>query len=394
MLLLTIMNIGIDLRVLARGTRTGVEEYTINLLSELLPLEPKINFKLFYNAYQKVQLNYPWLSLNNVQLKDFRIPNRLFFMAARYAHQPKIDKLLGGFDLYFNPHFFTAPLSVGSKKIITFHDLSFERYPGFFSRRKRLWQRFLMAAQQEAKKADKIIAVSRSTKDDLINLYGLEPGKIRVIYSGVGKQFRPIKNGSVALKLTAQPTVKLKKKYNLPDRFVLYFGTIEPRKNLIGLIKAFELLKSQGERGSQIKLVIAGTNGWLYKDILKTAQESKYRRDIIFTGFIEDKDKPYLYNLAELFVYPSFFEGFGFPPLEAMACGLPTIVSHTSSLPEVVGQGALMIDPYNIDELAWAMEMALTDSNLKERLIKKGIAQAKKFSWSKCARQTLKVLTE
>lgn len=388
------MNIGIDLRVLARGTRTGVEEYTINLLSELLPLEPKINFKLFYNAYQKVQLNYPWLSLNNVQLKDFRIPNRLFFMAARYAHQPKIDKLLGGFDLYFNPHFFTAPLSVGSKKIITFHDLSFERYPGFFSRRKRLWQRFLMAAQQEAKKADKIIAVSRSTKDDLINLYGLEPGKIRVIYSGVGKQFRPIKNGSVALKLTAQPTVKLKKKYNLPDRFVLYFGTIEPRKNLIGLIKAFELLKRQGKRGSQIKLVIAGTNGWLYKDILKTAQESKYRRDIIFTGFIEDKDKPYLYNLAELFVYPSFFEGFGFPPLEAMACGLPTIVSHTSSLPEVVGQGALMIDPYNIDELAWAMEMALTDSNLKERLIKKGIAQAKKFSWSKCARQTLKVLTE
>lgn len=394
MLLLTIMNIGIDLRVLARGTRTGVEEYTINLLSELLPLEPKINFKLFYNAYQKVQLNYPWLSLNNVQLKDFRIPNRLFFMAARYAHQPKIDKLLGGFDLYFNPHFFTAPLSVGSKKIITFHDLSFERYPGFFSRRKRLWQRFLMAAQQEAKKADKIIAVSRSTKDDLINLYGLEPGKIRVIYSGVGKQFRPIKNGSVALKLTAQSTVKLKKKYNLPDRFVLYFGTIEPRKNLIGLIKAFELLKRQGKRGSQIKLVIAGTNGWLYKDILKTAQESKYRRDIIFTGFIEDKDKPYLYNLAELFVYPSFFEGFGFPPLEAMACGLPTIVSHTSSLPEVVGQGALMIDPYNIDELAWAMEMALTDSNLKERLIKKGIAQAKKFSWSKCARQTLKVLTE
>ncbi len=388
------MNIGIDIRVLARGTRTGVEEYTINLLSELLPLEPKINFKLFYNAYQKVQLSYPWLSLNNVQLKDFRIPNRLFFMAARYAHQPKIDKLLGGFDLYFNPHFFTAPLSVGSKKIITFHDLSFERYPAFFSRRKRLWQRFLMTAQQEAKKADKIIAVSQSTKDDLINLFGLEPGKIKVIYSGVGKQFRPIKNGDDIPKLTAQSIIKLKKKYNLPDKFVLYFGTIEPRKNLIGLIKAFELLKSQGKRSSQIKLVIAGTNGWLYKDILKTAQESKYSRDIIFTGFIEDKDKPYLYNLAELFVYPSFFEGFGFPPLEAMACGLPTIVSHTSSLPEVVGQGALMIDPYNIDELAWAMEMALTDSNLKERLIKKGIVQAKKFSWSKCARETLKTLTE
>ena len=377
------MNIGIDLRVLARGTRTGVEEYTINLLSELLPLEPKINFKLFYNAYQKVQPNYPWLSLNNVQLKDFKIPNRLFFMAARYANQPKIDKLLGGFDLYFNPHFFTAPLSVGSKKIITFHDLSFERYPGFFSWRKRLWQKFLMSAQQEAKKADKIIAVSQSTKDDLINLYGLEPGKIRVIYSGVGKQFKSMNS--------EQRTVNnIRRKYNLPEKFVLYFGTIEPRKNLIGLIRAFELLRVKLD----LKLVIAGAKGWLEQDVFKVARESKYRSDIFFTGFVEEIDKPALYNLAELFVYPSFFEGFGFPPLEAMACGLPTIVSHTSSLPEVVGQGALMIDPYNIDELAWAMKMALADSNLRERLIKKGIEQAKKFSWSKCAQETLKVLVE
>jgi len=376
------MNIGIDLRVLARGTRTGVEEYTINLLSELLPLEPKINFKLFYNAYQKVQLNYPWLSLNNVQLKNLRIPNRLFFMAARYANQPKIDKLLDGFDIYFNPHFFTAPLSIDSKKIITFHDLSFERYPGFFSWRKRLWQRFLMTAQQEAKKADKIIAVSQSTKNDLINLYGLEPRKIKVIYSGVGKQFRPLKNGSNA------SNVNLAFKYNLPEKFILYFGTIEPRKNLIGLIKAFELLRDKLD----LKLVIAGAKGWLEQDVFRMARESKYRNDIFFTGFVEEIDKPALYNLAELFVYPSFFEGFGFPPLEAMACGLPTIVSHTSSLPEVVGQGALMIDPYNIDELAWAMEIALTDSNLREQLIEKGIKQAKKFSWSKCARETLKVL--
>ena len=259
------MNIGIDLRVLARGTRTGVEEYTINLLSELLPLEPKINFKLFYNAYQKVQLNYPWLSLNNVQLKNLRIPNRLFFMAARYANQPKIDKLLDGFDIYFNPHFFTAPLSIDSKKIITFHDLSFERYPGFFSWRKRLWQRFLMTAQQEAKKADKIIAVSQSTKNDLINLYGLEPRKIKVIYSGVGKQFRPLKNGSNA------SNVNLAFKYNLPEKFILYFGTIEPRKNLIGLIKAFELLRDKLD----LKLVIAGAKGWLEQDVFRMARESK-----------------------------------------------------------------------------------------------------------------------
>ncbi len=370
------MTIGIDIRVLARGVRTGVEEYTINLLSHLLPREPKINYRFFYNAYQKAKLNYSWLSLANVELRDFRIPNRLFFISSRYLNQPKIDKLLKGVDVYFNPHFFIAPLSPRCKKIITFHDLSFVRYPYFFSWRKRTWQRFLMNAQQEAQQADKIIAVSQSTKNDLIDLYGIASKKIKVIYSGVGHQFKPIKN--------------IKNKYNLPDKFILYFGTIEPRKNLIGLIKAFELLRDK----QVVKLVIAGAKGWLYQDIFQAAQESKYSQDVIFTGFIKEEDKPALYNLAKLFVYPSFFEGFGFPPLEAMACGLPTVVSHTSSLPEVVGQGALMVDPYNIDELAWAMETALTDNSLRKQLSQKGINQAKKFSWSKCAKETLKVIIE
>jgi len=374
------MTIGVDIRVLARGARTGVEEYTINLLSHLLPLEPKINYRFFYNAYQKAKLNYPWLSLPNGELKDFRIPNRLFFISSRYFNQPKIDKLLKGVDVYFNPHFFIASLSPGCKKIITFHDLSFEHCPYFFSWRKRTWQRFLMNAQREAQQADKIIAVSQSTKDDLVNLYGIAPQKIKVVYSGVGEQF---KAQSAKRKI-------IKNRYNLPDEFILYFGTIEPRKNLVGLIKAFELLRGK----HKIKLVIAGARGWLYQDILQAAQESKYSQDIIFTGFIEEADKPALYNLAQLFVYPSFFEGFGFPPLEAMACGLPTVVSHASSLPEVVGQGALMVDPYNIDELAWAMETALTDKDLREHLAKKGISRAKKFSWSKCARETLKIITE
>ena len=119
------MNIGIDIRVLARGVRTGVEEYTINLLSRLLPLDPKVNFQLFYNAFRKVNLEYPWLSLPNVQLKDFKVPNRFFFFSARYFNRPKIDKLLNGINIYFNPHFFVAPVSSKCKKVMTFHDLSF-----------------------------------------------------------------------------------------------------------------------------------------------------------------------------------------------------------------------------------------------------------------------------
>ena len=374
------MNIGIDIRVLARGARTGVEEYTINLLSHLLPLEDKINYRLFYNAYQKASLNYPWRSLSNVKLNDFRIPNRAFFFLARYFNQPKIDSLLGKTDIYFNPHFFVSPVSKKCRKVITFHDLSFEHYPEFFSWRKRLWQKFLMNAKKEAEGADKIITVSQSTKDDLINLYGIESRKIKVIYSGVGEQFQPIDD---QLKLNL-----IRKKYQLPEKFILYFGTIEPRKNLIGLIKAFEMLRDK----HPINLVISGTKGWLYRDIFETANRSKYRDDIFFTGFIEEDDKPYLYNLAELFVYPSFFEGFGFPPLEAMACGLPVIVSSGSSLSEVVGQAGLMTDVSSVDELSWTMDMVLSDNRLKEQLITKGLNQAKKFSWSKCARETLDVL--
>jgi len=374
------MTIGVDIRVLARGTRTGVEEYTINLLSYLLPLEDKIDYRLFYNAYQKASLNYPWLSLSNIKLNDFRIPNRAFFFLARYFNQPKIDNLLGRTEVYFNPHFFVSPVSKKCKKVITFHDLSFEHHPEFFSWRKRLWQNFLMNTKKEAQKADKIITVSQSTKDDLINLYGINPEKIKVIYSGVGEQFRPV-NDQLKLSL-------IREKYQLPKKFILYFGTIEPRKNLIGLIRAFEMLRDN----YSISLVISGAKGWLYKDIFETANQSKYRNDIFFTGFIEENDKPYLYNLAELFVYPSFFEGFGFPPLEAMACGLPVIVSSGSSLPEVVGQAGLMADVSSVDELSWTMDMVLSDSRLKDQLIGKGFNQAKKFSWAKCARETLDVL--
>ena len=174
------MKIGIDIRVLARGARTGVEEYTINLLSNLLPIDSKNDYRLFYNAYQKVNLDYPWLSLDNVKLNDFKIPNRFFFFSARYLSQPKIDKLLGGLDVYFNPHFFVSPVSQKCRKVITFHDLSFEHHPEFFSWRKRIWQKFLMDTKKEAEKADKIIAVSESTKSDLIDFYRIKEEKIRL----------------------------------------------------------------------------------------------------------------------------------------------------------------------------------------------------------------------
>jgi glycosyltransferase involved in cell wall biosynthesis len=389
------MTIGIDIRVLTRGARTGVEEYTINLLNFLLPLDKKIKYKLFYNAYRKAELNYSWAKLGNVEIKKFGFPNRALFFANRLTNQPKIDRLLKGVDVFFNPHFFVAPVSNNCKKAVTFHDLSFKLYPEFFSRSKRIWQKILMNAKKEAQKAGKIIAVSNSTKQDLIDFYKIPEEKIKVIYSGIEQDF---KKG-----ISDEKILKVKKKYRLPDKFILYFGTIEPRKNLIGLIKAFEIFKKnfilkqtqsniKKKQFSNIQLVIAGEKGWLYKNVFKMARQSSFSSEIIFTGFVNNSDKPYLYKLASLFVYPSFYEGFGFPPLEAMSCGIPTITSKFSSLPETVGKAAIMIDPYDIDEFACAMNLALNDENLREKLKKQGFEQVKKFSWQKCAQETLEVL--
>ncbi len=378
------MTIGIDIRMLARGARTGVEEYTINLLSNMLCLDKNVKYKLFYNGHKKIELDYSWLKLPNVELIQFKIPNRVLDISSRVLNYPKIDKLLKGVEVFFSPHIFLSSVSKKCKTVVTFHDLSFEKYPEFYSAGKNYWH-FSMSPEKQAKKADRIIAVSQSTKDDLVELYKINPNKIKVIYSGV--------NEVSSIKYQVSRESEVRKKYNLPKNYVLYLGTLEPRKNIIGLIKAFELLKKSYKlQATSYKLVIAGAKGWLYEDIFKAANSSSVKDDIIFTGFVDDEDKPALYNCAELFVYPSFYEGFGFPPLEAMKYGVPVITSNFSSLPEAVGDAAIIVNPYNLDELAEAIQMVLTDDNLKNILIKKGFEQVKKFSWQKCAEETLEVL--
>ncbi len=371
------MIIGIDIRMLARGTRSGVEEYTINLLSNMISLNNNIEYKLFYNGYKKTKLEYDFLKLPNVQLKEFKIPNRLLDASFQFLNYPKIDKMLEKVDVFFSPHIFSSSVSKKCKTITTFHDLSFENYPEFYSTGKNYWH-FSMNPKKQAQKADKIIAVSRSTKDDLVKIYGIEPEKIKVIYSGIGLESR-IKNQESRI-------LEIRKKYNLPKKYILYLGTLEPRKNIIGLIKAFEILNTK------YKLVIAGSKGWLYEDIFKIVKNSPAKDNIIFTGFIDDKDKAALYGLADLFVYPSFYEGFGFPPLEAMAAGTPVITSNFSSLPEAVGDAAITVNPYNIDELTKAIEMVLFDEKLRDILIERGYKKVKNFSWEKCAKETLEFI--
>jgi len=376
------MIIGIDIRMLARGTRSGVEEYIINLLSNMLKLDDNIQFKLFYNGYKKVNLEYDFLKLPNVELKEFKIPNRLLDFSFQYFGYPKVDKLLGGVDVFFSPHIFSSAVSNSCKIVTTFHDLSFTNHKEFYSSGKNYWH-FSMNPKKRARKSDRIIAVSNSTKEDLMKIYKIDDEKIKVVYSGIN----PVSN----IEPSEASISKIRNKYKLSENYILYLGTIEPRKNIIGIIRAFEELKKHNIE-KNYKLVIAGSKGWLCKDVFEVAKNSAVINDIFFTGFVDDEDKSILYKLAEIFIYPSFYEGFGFPPLEAMQNGTPTITSNFSSLPEAVGDAAIMVNPYNIDELARAMENLLNDDYLKNNLIQKGFQQTKKFSWQKCAGETLEIL--
>lgn len=378
------MKIGIDVRVLTKGAQTGIEEYTSSLLDEMIKQGKDDVFSLFFNSFSKKREDFDWMREKNVSLNDFRLPNQ-FLNYSFLLNLPKVDKMIGGADVFFSPHFLSVGLSKNCPRVVTFHDLSFIWHPEFFSFRKKYWH-YLLGIGRQARKAEKIIAISNSTKKDLIDFYGVKEEKIKVIYSGISGEFRRIDAGDGRLQ-------SVKERYGLPDDFILYLGTVEPRKNIEGIIEAFELIKKNNWAPHRdLKLVIAGSLGWLYGDILKRAKKSSHSKDILFIGPVLSADRASIYNLARLFVFPSFFEGFGLPPLEAMACGVPTITSNCSSLPEVVGDGALMIDPYRPEEIAIAAREIFNDDKLRYFLIQKGFDQAKKFSWEKCAKETLEFI--
>lgn len=383
------MIIGIDIRTLMDTRYSGVSEYTLNLVNALLKLDSKNEYRLFYNAAKDISASLPKFDYPNVKIIKKSIPNKILnYLFFKFFNSPKIDKLLKA-DVFFMPHInfigLTPPppplIKEGSKceSILTIHDLSFLRYPEFFSARKNFWHK-MINVKKLASRFDKIVAVSENTKRDIVDLCGVEPEKIKVIYSGaedIYKQNHELEN--------------IRKKYDLPEKFILFLGTVEPRKNIDGLIGAYEILREKNGDLAQYKLVIAGGRGWKSKEIYKRRENSKYRSDIKFLGYIEKKDKVYLYNLASLFVYPSFYEGFGFPPLEAMACGTPIITGLSSSLPEIIGNAGLMVDPYNTNDLAVAMEKVLTDDDLRNNLIQKGLERVKNFSWEKAAENYLKL---
>jgi len=374
--------IAIDVRCLMEENLTGVGEYTFNLLKNLFDIDHTNQYFLFFNKRNPYTKHIDHFKKGNVKFCEFHYPNKLLNSSIRFFGRPFLDLLVESkcrtkIDLFFFPNINFLSISPICKYIITGHDLSFEIFPSFFSLKRRMWHR-AVKSRELFNNAHKVIAISQNTKKDLINWYNINPNKIQVIYSGINLKFPEYTN------------LEIRKKYSLPDKFILGLGTLEPRKNIETLIEAFNILRKNNKFDH--KLVIAGPRGWKFKNIFKLVEKLDLKNQIIFTGYIDINDKPYIYKLADVFVYPSYYEGFGFPPLEAMASKTPVITSHTSSLSEICENAAITIDPYNPNELAFTINQVITDENLKNNLISCGYMQSQKFKWEKTAKEFLQAI--
>ncbi|MBC8262859.1 MAG: glycosyltransferase family 4 protein, partial [Anaerolineales bacterium] len=271
--------------------------------------------------------------------------------------------------------------------VVTVHDLGYLYYPQAHRLLDRLY--LDLSTRYNARAAAHVIADSSATRCDLIERYSVEPDKITVVYPGYDDTtFRPVRDER------AIETVKAK--YDIIGDYILFVGTLQPRKNLIRLIEAFSNLQPPTSNLqppiSNIQLLIAGKSGWLYEKIFRRVEELGLEGTVLFPGYIAAEDLPALLSGARLFVFPSLYEGFGLPVLEALACGTPVVCSNASSLPEVAGDAALLVDPLDVEGLAAALERVLRDEELRAELIERGFEQVRKFSWERCARETLDVL--
>lgn len=358
------MLIGIDIRT-AIGQKVGIGIYNYNLVINLA----KIDTNNRYILYSDKPLDFG-IDNKNFQIKVFQYPKFLWHFRVL------LDIIFNQVDIYHTSSMI-IPSFLRDRCSVFFPDITNFLFPQYHTLKLKIARIFFKKAIKNSKI---IFTISLNSKKDIVSFFNTSESKIMAIYLAASEKFKRIENKS-ELK-------SIKSKYNLPDKFILFVGSIEPRKNLTGLIKAFQKIKTKIEH----KLVIVGGKGWLNSEIYKMIKKEKLQDDIIFTGYVSEEDLVAIYNLADLFVYPSFYEGFGIPVLEAMSCGCPVITSNTSSLPEVCGDAGIMVDPYNVDQLAQMMLKAIQDVRLHTQMVMKGFQQVKNFSWQETASQTLLLL--
>lgn len=359
---------------------TGVGNYTYQISKMLKTIDHVNSYEYYYGYYSKRLFTYD----DRATSAFFRVKEviKKVPVAGPVARQMKsvIAAITGKeFDVYFEPNFIPLDIKAG-KIVVTVPDFSFKVHPEWHP--KDRIEYFEGNFWQKIGTADSIIFISDYIRDCAVNEYGFPQRNLKTIYLGFDKDiFRSYENEELQL---------IRKKYRLPENFIFSVGSIEPRKNLKNLIHAYIGLDKTVRR--EFKIVLAGFKGWNNKEIMELLE--KVKDDVIYLGYVPDSDLGKLYNVATLFVYPSLYEGFGLPPLEAMACGCPAVVSNVTSLPEVCGDAACYVDPFDVESITDGIHRVVTDETLRRSLIAKGFERAKLFSWERSARAHLKVFEE
>lgn len=348
----------------------GIGRYVRELVSALAAIDSQTEYRLFVAGRNPSPL--PCLDNQNFSYRTTRLsPRWLTRFWHRLGCPIPVELLVGSIDLFHATDFVLPPTLPSTKTILTVHDLSFVRVPGTANPRLKVFLDKVVPSS--ACRSTHILADSSATKHDLIELYNLPSNKITVLLSGVDARFYH--------DITRRAWIR--SKYHLPDQpYIFTVGTVQPRKNYERLVRALAQVRA---KYSDLCLVIAGGQGWLNQPIYDTIRQLNMQDFVHLTGYVDDNDLPTLYSDAICVAYPSLYEGFGLPILEAMACGTPVVTSNVSSMPEVAGDAAVMVDPYDVEALAYALEQVITDDSLRQLLIHRGYQQASHFTWERAA---------
>lgn len=351
--------------------RAGLGRYAEDIARALSSVDPG-QYALFYNRERGI---HPLPGLTHLPARTVALGYKPWRMAVWLGQLSRVgfDRLLPNVELLHATEHLLLPLR-SAPTVLTVHDLIFRHLPAHHKRLNRWYLNLAMPLY--CRRASHVITISEHTKRDLVAAYGLAPGKITVVHEAASTSFRPQSSEAIS---TARS------RYGLPERYLLFVGTVEPRKNLGRLLSAFETIRSKGLADG---LVIVGQRGWLYDAFFAQLEESPARDGVILPGYVPDEDLPALYGGALALVFPSVYEGFGLPVLEAMGCGVPVATSNTSSLPEIGGDAARYFDPLDVASISATLCRLLGDAELQDEMRTRGLARAAAFSWERAAAET------
>ncbi len=356
----------------------GIGRLVRELVASLADVDSETAYKLFVSGVSPAEL--PAAPAPNFAWRSTRLSPQWLARIWHRARMPlPVEVWTGYTDIFHATDFVLPPALPRTKTIVTVHDLSFVRVPDAAS--PRLYDYLSRVVPRSVRAADRVIADSEATRLDLLELYGLDTSKVDVLLSGIRDSYY-----SASLDMT------IRKKYGMPNKPYLFaIGTIQPRKNYSRSIQTLAHLR---DKGYDLDFVIAGGKGWLEDEMYQTIETTGMSDHVHLIGFADDADLPALYSGAECTLFPSLYEGFGFPVLESMACGTPVVTSNVSSLPEVAGDAALLVDPLSTEAITHAVQRILDDSTLRQTLIERGFRQAKKFTWERSARQLRQIYAD